>query len=281
MSYDLADADTFAKLKEMADKLQVSIRKVEKNMKHVRGSGEMHKLIPQGVRETAKIDHVVSTGSDLMSIVENLKAATHNVPERACPPGTYTRLLTPDALGQWEVMMTDAPYELRSSRQFYKNAHGNVLVAGLGLGATLPAVLRKTTVATVTVIEKNQDVIDLVYPHLRHGLPMRYANKLHVVVGDARTWRPGRRMGPRPYHAIWLDIWPDVSTRNLDEMHMMAERYSKWLNLSDPKCWLGVWEIDRVLKLRDEQDRAVDKMYSAVGGRLPTSVKIGKRTVKL
>ena len=50
-------------------------------------------------------------------------------PEEYIPPGRYTRLML-----HGSVMMSDTPSERISNRFFVMNAHGRILIAGLGLG---------------------------------------------------------------------------------------------------------------------------------------------------
>jgi hypothetical protein len=278
---ELEEAKTLAELKKFADELQRRIKRTEKLCKHVPGSGVMHKVIPTGKRPTAMIDHMKVEAQDFGLILANLQSATTGMPERACPPGTYARLLTLGKDG-WEIMMTDAPYEMRSSRAFITHAHGHVLVAGLGLGATLPLVLKKRMVKSVTVIEKNPDVVALVYPHLRNSLKMDHALKLNLVTRDAATWSPSRGSF---YQTIWLDIWPTVSAMNLIEMRDLETIYSQWLDPNDPGAWLGCWEKKRCLQLATMAIKARKRDMSSVGGDplapFPKTITVGGKKVKI
>ena len=227
-------------------------------------AGTMHKVLPPGERDTAKIDYKECLEREIM--LDNLGAALGPRPDRICPPGTYTRLLTkrvPEdpTNSEWCVMMTDAPYEIRSSMEFIENARGNVLVAGLGLGATLLPVLRKHSVKTVLVLEKNPDVIALVSKHI---LRQRGGKKLAIEQADAHTWRPGKRFARARWDTIWLDIWPDVSVGNLIDMRALRRRFARWVA---PKGWIGVWEWNWLHQQDAEIARSLDEVYAAVGGR--------------
>jgi hypothetical protein len=50
--------------------------------------------------------------------------------------------------------------------------HGRVLVAGLGLGLIIHALQSIDAVESITVVEREQDVIDLVSPHMPRGKPL-------------------------------------------------------------------------------------------------------------
>jgi spermidine synthase len=89
-------------------------------------------------------------------------------------------------------MMSDTNMERRSNWQVKDNAHGRVLIAGLGIGMILHPILDPTRaiisrragealqpVEHVTVVELNQDVIDLVAPSLA-----RYGDRVTIVKAD-------------------------------------------------------------------------------------------------
>jgi hypothetical protein len=260
----MINAKDLKELKKYADELQKRINKAQRIYKaKVPYAGEMHKIIPVGAIASAKIDHKVTTEREVL--YENLISATSNRPDRICQPGTYTRLMvrrdttavTEMGESEWCIMMTDAPYELRSSKEFIKRAHGHVLVAGLGLGATLLPVLKKKSVHSVTVLEKSGDVVTLVLPHIRK---QKGAEKMTVLLADATRWPPPR--GER-YNTIWLDIWPDISTHNLLEMRLLKKKFEKFLAKGG---WLGVWEWEYLHQLEKEHLAAIQGPLSAVGG---------------
>lgn len=149
-------------------------------------------------------------------------AATNHRPHRYTPAGRYVRLL----IGP-ELFMSDTLMEHASSLEAVENAAGDVLVAGLGLGVALLPLLASEAVSSVSVLELNQSVIDLVVPRL----PNR--EKLSVFQGDARTWLP--EPGTR-FQTIFVDIWPDISRNNLAEMDAIETRLRPY---SDG--WIGSW----------------------------------------
>ena len=63
-----------------------------------------------------------------------------------------------------QTMMSDSYNEQRSNRDVVWHSQGDVLIAGLGIGMILHPILKRPEVKSVTVIEKYQDVIDLVAP---------------------------------------------------------------------------------------------------------------------
>lgn len=249
-------APQFQALKKYADDLKTKIDKVEVVLKDGTVAGQLHRILPEKELPLAAIKHITLTEKDVS--LDNLRAAINGRPDHACPPGTYTRLFVrPESKGgqpimdKWTLMMSDTPYEIRAASWFRSQAQGDVLVIGLGLGATLVPVLRKNTVRTVTVVEKNPDVINLVEENLRNALAAegeRAHRKLEVICADGFKWRAPRGVH---YDTIWLDIWPEISTENLSEITKLKRRYARRLNRYHNKdSWMGAWEEHYLRRLR-------------------------------
>jgi hypothetical protein len=128
---------------------------------------------------------------------------------RAVPGGTYTRLKN----NTEPVFMSDTPAELGDLFELLTKAEGDILITGLGIGM-LPRILlseellgrvsarsrRLGPITSVTVVELEQDVINLVAPHLEDP-------RLTVVHGDAFKWKPGK---DQRFDWAWHDIWPSA-----------------------------------------------------------------------
>jgi len=129
------------------------------------------------------------------------------------------------------MVMSDGDMEWRSNSEFIYQAHGNVLIAGLGIGMVLAAILDKLKVRSVTVVEKYQDVIDLVAPH--------YASpKLTVICADIFDWKP---LKGTLYETIYFDIWAEICEDHLAPMGKLHRRFARCLNRADASCWMGSW----------------------------------------
>lgn len=66
----------------------------------------------------------------------------------------------------WTTWMVDDPPHFWSMQDYAKNSIGRVLVAGLGLGLVTHELLNNVDVDSITIIEMNKDVIDLISPLL-------------------------------------------------------------------------------------------------------------------
>lgn len=94
----------------------------------------------------------------------------------------------------------------------------------------LHAILQKPDVTHVTVIEKSQDVINLVAESFAHD------PRVEIIHADALKYCPPAGV---TYNVVWHDIWPDFSSSNLDEMEALEHKY---LRLCD---WQDSWGKDQ------------------------------------
>lgn len=129
----------------------------------------------------------------------------------------YARLLIRE-----RVVMTDAEFERRTNADVVLHAKGDALVAGLGIGLILDPLLERC--ASVTVIEKEQDVIDLVGP----SFP-----KAKIICADIFELKPEGK-----FDLIYFDIWPDICDDDLEEAKLLQRRFRKCLRKGG---WMRSW----------------------------------------
>lgn len=178
-------------------------------------SGYLDNLIPKVIVPEGR------SGPWRVACVDVPDSVVSRIRERHFEPGRYTQLWH-DRRG---LIMSDTPAERWDHLPFVRAAAGDVLMSGLGLGMCLGAILKKPTVTSVTVLEIESDVINLVSPS--------YTDKrLMIIQADARKWEPlkGKRFG-----AVWHDIWDDICGDNLPEMHSLNRRYGR------RAAWKGCW----------------------------------------
>lgn len=104
--------------------------------------------------------------------------------------------------------MTLTPNEIRTMEEPIGAAHGNVLTLGLGLGYFAFMVSEKQEVDSVTVVEKNPDVIALFRELLLPQFPNR--EKIRIIEADALAYlkHDGKRQG---FDFVFADLWHDQS----------------------------------------------------------------------
>ena len=191
---------------------------------------EMVKIYPKPCAHgLAKTDHYSVT--PMQSAISSLH------PGEYCPEGTYVRLLVDGRL--W---MSDTLSEHRTNWRVVREARGNVLIAGLGLGMIFHPILAKKEVTAVTVIEKYADVISLVGPSVRH-------KKLTIVEGDIYQWRPAK--GTK-FDCIYFDIWSEQSTDCLEEM---KELHLAFRSFKAKGGWMDSWRRDELKAHKRQRER--------------------------
>jgi len=200
---------------------------------------QMVDVVPPGKQGIAEVRHVV---------VDEFSARSAAARGEYLRPGTLAQLYVKGGL-----MMSDGAQERAMNCQAVREAHGDVLVVGLGIGMVLVPILRKAEVRSVTVVEKFADVVALVEPHIRRHVE-EAAGKLEVVVGDAFSWVPSR--SAQRWQSIYLDIWPYICTDNLPEIARLKRGFRRWLDKADPGAWIGAWIEDALRALKQREQRA-------------------------
>lgn len=163
---------------------------------------QVQDFLPEGQAGDYRIERFEVTGKEWQGFTP-----------RHVPAGTYTRLMRGNT-----VVMSDTPDEWRDHCGFVAVAEGRVLVAGLGIGMVVRALLRKPEVTHVTVVELSPEVIGLTAPHLK----ALYGDKLEVVQGDILEWKPPK---DARWDCGWYDIWDDITSENLDDMKRLHRRF--------------------------------------------------------
>lgn len=187
--------------------------------------------IPEGKKGGAQIIHfeVDEAGAKMA----NMREVMHGS-RRYIVPGKYTKLIS-----RGQLQMSDVPAEKSDHWQAVRQARGDCLVTGLGIGMVASAMALKPEVRSVTVIEIDQDVVDLVAPYLDP--------KITVICADALTW-------PLPkgvkWDVIWHDIWPDICSDNAETMTRLKRRFAR-----RKIGWMGAWVEGQVARLHRDAGR--------------------------
>ncbi len=133
-----------------------------------------------------------------------------------------TEFTFPAVLENDRIWMTITPNEIETMIEPVDQAFGKVLTYGLGLGYYAYMVSEKENVESVTIVDMNQDVIDLFQ---RYVLPQfKHADKINIIKADAfeyaRTSMPEGK-----YDFVFTDLWHDVSD-GID-MYLKMKKFEK------------------------------------------------------
>lgn len=144
-------------------------------------------------------------------------------------PGKYVKLIVNN-----QIVMSDTPMEQRTNLDFVRRAKGKVLIGGLGLGLIVLAIQKKPEVEKIVVLEKNQEVIDLVMKQLKGHLDM-----IKVCVDCKDVFEPDKIfVKGYKFDTIYFDIWSDICADNYPQMKELTKLYRKYRAKGG---WLGCW----------------------------------------
>lgn len=193
--------------------------------------------------------------------------------ERTIPPGDYvclTRKATPmelDDIKEERVVdsfapdadhvpiMSDTPAEVNEHIDAFRDAHGKVVITGLGLGVIVSGLLAHPDVDTITVVEIDKDVIALTGPY--------YEDEPRVtIVNDDAIHFAETYDGPG-FDYAWHDIWSHIADRNLDrddlaEHGISYERmFQAYSGIADDQ---GAWAYEHALAMLDAKQVMKERM---------------------
>jgi len=153
--------------------------------------------------------------------------------------GTYTRLVRTRKGSNERIysktVMSDTTAETRDLLPLARDAKGEVLIGGLGLGVAIDLVMQDKDVKHVTVIEISQEIIDLVGKHFED----KHGDRLTIINADILEWKAPKNVH---YDYCWFDIWDDICADNLKDMTKLKRKYAK---KADKK---GFWAYGECLR---------------------------------
>lgn len=179
---------------------------------------------------------------DMVSMLNNAREGDYEIERFTVETGNFRAMIDGIIPGEYvslkhrgEILMSDTPMEKRTNRQFVWNAHGDVLIGGLGLGMIVVAIQDNPAVKSITVLEKSGEVISLITEQIS------FLEKVKIIQADVFTWKPER--GKR-FDCIYMDIWPYIN-RDVyqEEMKPLKRKYGHYLKpiSESPKrfneCW--------------------------------------------
>jgi len=194
------------------------------------GFPTMADLVPEGRAGNTKVEHYEVSVHDVM--FASMKGGNGWTD----PNRTYTKLIVDGTLAT-----SDTAMERESHWEVAHEARGNVYIGGLGLGMIVHAIIKLPDVTAITIIEKSEEVVDLVQPTLPNGKPVT------VVHADVFDWGPERGV---KYDTIYFDIWNYLCVDNLDQISQLKRH----LGAHKAKgVWCRGWQEDwlRYLKRAD------------------------------
>jgi hypothetical protein len=137
------------------------------------------------------------------------------------------------------VWMTDLPIEqAQCDNMLYGNIYGTVLIGGLGLGYAAQLVASQPQVDKIIVVEKSQDVVNLVWKHLKFPNHV----KVTIVVADLfeylkRPFLDGLDGKDDVINCGFYDVWRSDGEYTFHEMIVPLRKLSTTVIDGPLYCW--------------------------------------------
>lgn len=145
----------------------------------------------------------------------------------------------PAVLENGREWMTLLPNETITIRPHVNNAFGRVLTFGLGLGYFAFSAALKNTVSSVTVVERDENVIKLFSDFILPQFSCK--DKIRIIQADAFEYAE-QNYRKRLYDFVFTDIWHDPSDGV--ELYLKMKDYEKLCK----ECRYEYW-IEDTIKL--------------------------------
>lgn len=149
--------------------------------------------------------------------------------------GDYVRLIV-----NHQCMMSDTGFERLTNKSVIEYSNGQVLIGGLGIGMIVYNLLEKDNIKSITVIENNQDVIDLVSTKF-------HDERLKIIKDDIWTWKPTEN---QKYDTIYFDIWEKDYMEIISDVNKLYKRFTKYINFDNKDYYINGWMYDSLLDRR-------------------------------
>lgn len=143
-----------------------------------------------------------------------------------------------------DVVTSDTPAEIYQQYISFSKAHGHVLVGGLGLGMCAEMMLKFRAVKSVTVVEKDPQVIDLVQPQIDKRIKVVHAD-LYEFLGKLSTFARATACDCR-FDFAYYDIWYSCGESTWASYVVPLYRMSRAAGIKDLGAW-GEWEMQAQL----------------------------------
>lgn len=122
-----------------------------------------------------------------------------------------------------EIWMSLNPNEINTMKSFIKDANGNVLILGLGLGYVAFMMSQKDNVKSVTIVEKDQEIVGIFKKNILPLFPNK--NKVRLVQDDAFRYLENNTK----FDYFFADLWHNPEDGL--PMYMRLEATAKRANI--------------------------------------------------
>lgn len=200
--------------------------------------------VPEGEFGSARVARFEVSEAD--SDFDRMRSMFSFGGRRYTPAGVYTKLLV-----NGQLWMSDTPDERSDHCEpLFQAQHlgaRTALVTGLGLGMVVGGLLQLESIESVTVVELNTDVTQLVGWYYQQ-MAANLGKSFEVVTGDAMNPSALFHSGSH-WDVAWHDIWANICADDYEEHKLIRRRYGRRVS------WQGVWCGDEVRRAARQDAR--------------------------
>lgn len=169
-----------------------------------------------------------------------------------------------------EVWMLITPHEINTMEKAINHAKGNVLTFGLGIGYFSYMASLKDEVTSITIIEKNKDIIELFKKHI---LPQfKTKAKINIINEDAFKYATINNL--KQYDYLFVDFYRNTNDgigiylKLIDSILESNIKYDFWIEKSIiimlRRCLINamyelIFDINEQIENKNEIDIIIDK----------------------
>ena len=194
--------------------------------------------IPTGQSGTFSIEHKIEKSGTSLSTtsLRTMILGSHDKKNISFSHSTTWHSLTEKDAGVW---MTDLPIEQsQADNMLDGNVYGTVLIGGLGLGYAAQLIANQPQVDRIIVVEQSQDVVNLVWKHLR--FPKN--TTATIVVADLftylkRDYLDGLDDKDNTIDCGFYDIWQSDGEYTFHETVVPLRKLSSTVVDGPLYCW--------------------------------------------
>ena len=174
--------------------------------------------IPEGTSGDFEIAHYTNETTDNhWQVYLEMKVESHD---------SYTVLIK-NSVNTYMPIMQDSEAEYNEHQWLWDNATGDVLIAGLGIGFVNEVLIANDNITSVTIVEIEQDVVDLVWEHCAKD------DRFTLIIDDIETWDIP---SDSSWDIAWFDTWDTKNILTMKEYNdLMIEKYSSYCDE------IGIW----------------------------------------
>jgi hypothetical protein len=193
--------------------------------------------IPTGKSGIFEVDESLIEGCvPALSLREAILTGRPQVKVQINPPGMRVVRLKEGK----RVWMSNHPQEVYSHYQCLTGLKGHVLVGGLGLGMAVKLLRKNPAVTKITVVERSQDVINLVAKYV-------ISPPDEVVCADLFKYLRECKKEKAKFDSAYYDIWQADSEHTFSTLvhplRLLSNGVVPWTDIS---CWMEASMLGQV-----------------------------------